>query len=77
MPPLVHDKRIPWAQWQAAGYRPERVQTRQEDARDSDQTVLSLWHQAHAHAGQQECLVVPTAKETLGRVAGEEDADGT
>jgi hypothetical protein len=64
----AYDKRIPWAQWQAAGYRPERVSTCQEDARDRHQTTLPLW--------QHGSLAACTKPEAFGADAGEEDADG-
>ena len=63
----AYDKRIPWARWQAAGYRPERLQTRQEDARDRHQTVLPLW--------QQGSLAARSEREALGAEASEEDVD--
>ena len=41
----AYDKRIPWAQWQAAGYRPERIQPRQQAPRARHQRALPLWPQ--------------------------------
>ena len=63
----AYDKRIPWAQWQAAGYRPERVYARQEDARDRQQTALPLW--------QYGSLTARTAPEAFVADDSEEDAD--
>ena len=52
----AYDKRIPWAQWKAAGYRPERVYARQEDGRDRDQTALALGHGSlAAHITPEAC----------------------
>jgi hypothetical protein len=63
----AYDKRIPWAQWQAAGYRPERVYARQEDTRDTHQIALPLWPQGS--------LASPTAPEAFGADTGEENVD--
>ena len=63
----AYDKRIPWAQWQAAGYRPERVYARQEDTRDRHQTALPLW--------QQGSLAAHIAPEACATDAVEDDAD--
>ena len=63
----AYDTRIPWAQWQAAGYRPERVYARQKDARARHETALPLW-QYGSRAAHAE-------PEAFGVDAGEEDAD--
>jgi hypothetical protein len=63
----AYDKRIPWPQWQAAGYRPERVYARQEDARDRQQTALPFW--------QYGSLAARTAPEAFAADDSEEDAD--
>src|SRR5262245_57593290 len=60
----AYDKRIPWAQWKAAGYRPERMQARPQAPCARHQTALPLWHgslASHADAGTVD--------------AGAEDAD--
>ena len=50
----AYDKRLSWAQWQAAGYRPERVYARQADSRAQAQTALPLWQGSlAAHAGPE------------------------
>ena len=51
----AYDKRIPWAQWQAAGYRPERVQPRQQARRARHQRGLPLWPQGRLAAPPSSC----------------------
>ena len=41
----AYDKRIPWAQWQAAGYSLEQIQPRQQAPRARHQGALPLWPQ--------------------------------
>ena len=63
----AYDKRIPWAQWQAAGYRPERVYALQEETRDRHQTALPL--------SQHGSLTAHAKPEAFGVDASEEAAD--
>jgi hypothetical protein len=63
----AYDKRIPWAQWQAAGYRPELVAARQQQPRAGEGLPLPLWEQ-----GRLAATVTP---EAIVAAAGEKDAE--